>query len=236
MKKIQVEIWSDIMCPFCYIGKRRLETALARFPHANQVEVQWRSFELDPNANPEPGVNQYVRLAAKYGKSEAWAREMSANMTQMAAQEGLAFDFDQLIPANSLRAHRLVHLAATHGKQDAAKERLFKAYLEEGLNVNDPATLTQLGAELGLPAAEVTQLLASDAFTEAVRHDEYQAHQIGVRGVPYFVFDDKYAVSGAQPAELFEEVLQKVWEEAKPQAVPFAGAEGAACDLENGAC
>ncbi|MCR5888276.1 DsbA family oxidoreductase [Hymenobacter sp. J193] len=236
MKKIQVEIWSDILCPFCYIGKRRLETALARFPHADQIDVQWRSFELDPQANPEPGVNQYVRLAAKYGKPEAWAREMSANMTQMAAQEGLAFDFDRLVPANSLRAHRLVHLAARHSKQDAAKERLFKAYLEEGLDVNDPATLTRLGADLELPAAEVTHLLASDDFTDEVRHDEYQAHQIGVRGVPYFVFDDKYAVSGAQPAELFEEVLQKVWEEARPQPVQLAGSAGAACDLESGTC
>lgn len=236
MKKITVEIWSDILCPFCYIGKRRLETAVARFPQRDLIEVKWRSFELDPEANPEPGVNQYTRLAAKYGNTEAWARQMSANMAQMAAAEGLAFDFDRVVPANSLRAHRLVHLANQHGRQDAAKERLFKAYLEEGLDINDPATLTRLGAELQLPAAEVAHLLESDDFTQEVRHDEYQARQIGVRGVPYFVFDDKYAVSGAQPAELFEEVLQKVWEEARPQPVQVAGAEGAACDLETGIC
>lgn len=233
MKKITVEIWSDILCPFCYIGKRRLETALARFPQREQIEVLWRSFELDPAANPTPGENQYARLAAKYGNTEAWARQMSANMTQMAAEEGLAFDFDNLVPANSLRAHRLVHLAATHGRQDAAKERLFKAYLEEGLNINDVPTLTRLGAELELPAAEVAHLWESEDFTQEVRHDEYQARQIGVRGVPYFVFDDKYAVSGAQPAELFEEVLQKVWEEARPQPVPLATAtEGASCDID----
>ncbi|WP_303310058.1 DsbA family oxidoreductase [Hymenobacter sp. BT730] len=236
MKKITVEIWSDILCPFCYIGKRRLETAIARFPQRDLIEVKWRSFELDPEANPEPGVNQYTRLAAKYGNTEAWARQMSANMTQMAAVEGLAFDFDRVVPANSLRAHRLVHLANQHGQQDAAKERLFKAYLEEGLDINDPATLTRLGAELQLPAAEVAHLLESEDFTQEVRHDEYQARQIGVRGVPYFVFDDKYAVSGAQPAELFEEVLQKVWEEARPQPIQLAGAEGAACDLETGTC
>ena len=236
MKKIQVEIWSDIVCPFCYIGKRRLETALASFPQRDQVEVVWHSFELDPNARPEPGVDQYRRLAAKYGESEAWARQMSANMTQMAAGEGLAFDFDRVVPANSLRAHRLVHLATRHGKQDAAKERLFRAYLEEGLDINDVAVLTGLGADLGLPDTEVAHLLATDEFTQEVRHDEYQARQIGVRGVPYFVFDDKYAVSGAQPAEVFGEVLQKVWDEARPQPVQLAGPAGGACDLESGTC
>lgn len=223
---MKIEIWSDIVCPFCYIGKRRLEAALARFPHAREVEIQWRSFELDTEAKPQPGVSQYQRLAAKYGKAEAWAREMCANMTQSAAAEGLAFDFDHAVPANTFQAHRLVHLAARHGRQDAAKERFFKAYLEEGQDLNDPQTLTRLAAELGLPAAEVEHVLASDEFTQEVRHDEYQARQIGVRGVPYFVFDDKYAVSGAQPAELFEEVLTTVWREKNPlQTV----GEGATC-------
>jgi predicted DsbA family dithiol-disulfide isomerase len=235
MKKIQVEIWSDILCPFCYLGKRRLEKALAKFPHANEVEVKWRSFELDPNAKPTPGVSQYAMLASKYGKPEEWARQMSANMAQSATEEGLTFDFDRAVPANSLRAHRLVHLAEQHGQQDAAKERLFKAYLEQGLDINDVPTLARIGSELGLPAAEVEQLLASDAFEQEVRHDEYQARQIGVRGVPYFVFDDKYAVSGAQPTELFQEVLEKVWEEARPQPVQLAGSEGASCDI-NGNC
>lgn len=235
MKKIQVEIWSDILCPFCYIGKRRLEKALATFEHADEVEVKWRSFELDPEANPTPGVNQYARLASKYGKSEEWARQMSANMTDMAAEEGLAFDFDRVVLANSLRAHRLVHLAAKHGQQDATKERLFKAYLEQGLNINDVPTLTQLGADLGLPANEVSEVLASNTFEQEVRHDEYQARQIGVRGVPYFVFDDKYAVSGAQPTELFQEVLEKVWEEARPKPMQVAGTSGAACDID-GSC
>ncbi|UOQ65834.1 DsbA family oxidoreductase [Hymenobacter volaticus] len=232
MKKIQVEIWSDILCPFCYIGKRRLEKALTTFEHAGAIEVKWRSFELDSQANPTPGVSQYARLASKYGKSEEWARQMSANMTQMAAEEGLAFDFDRVVPANSLRAHRLVHLAAQHGHQDAAKERLFKAYLEEGLDINDVPTLARLGAELNLPAAEVEQLLDSTTFEQEVRRDEYEAQQIGVRGVPYFVFDDKYAVSGAQPTELFKEVLEKVWEEARPQPVAIGGLEGAACDID----
>ncbi|RSK37229.1 DsbA family oxidoreductase [Hymenobacter metallilatus] len=233
---MKIEIWSDILCPFCYIGKRRLEKALAAFDHAGEVAVQWRSFELDPQANPTPGESQYARLAHKYGQNEAWARQMSANMEQMAAGEGLAFNFDTVVPANSLRAHRLVHLAARHGRQDAAKERLFQAYLEQGLDINDVPTLTQLAAELQLPAAEVAQLWVSNDFEQEVRYDEYQAQQIGVRGVPYFVFDDKYAVSGAQPTELFLEVLQKVWAEARPQPVQLAGPEGASCGLDGGAC
>ncbi|QNH64213.1 DsbA family oxidoreductase [Hymenobacter sediminicola] len=227
-----IEIWSDIVCPFCYIGKRRLEKALASFPHSDAIEIKWRSFELDPEANPMPGENQYKRLASKYGKTEDWARQMSANMTQMAAEEGLAFDFDHAVPANTFRAHQLVHLAAQHGLQDAAKERLFKAYLEEGQDINEVATLIRLAQELGIPNDQAEKVLAADAFAQEVRHDEYQARQIGVRGVPYFVFDDKYAVSGAQPAEMFAEVLARVWEEARPQPVQLTGTEGAACDID----
>ena len=233
---MKIEIWSDILCPFCYIGKRRLESALATFEHADAIEVQWRSFELDAQADPDPTENQYARLARKYGQSEDWARQMSANMAQNAAGVGLTFDFDKVVPANSLNAHRLVHLAGRHGRQDAAKERLFKAYLEEGLNINDHAVLTRLGAELNLPAAEVTELLGSRQFEQEVRQDEYEAQQIGVRGVPYFVFDNKYAVSGAQPTELFQEVLQKAWAESRPRPVELAGPEGASCGLDGGAC
>lgn len=233
---MKIEIWSDILCPFCYIGKRRLEKALAGFAHADQVQVEWRSFELDPNADPTPGENQYVRLARKYGNTEEWARQMSANMTRMAAEEGLAFDFDSLVPANSLDAHRLLHLATRHGRQDAGEERLFKAYLEEGLDINDHAVLRRLGADLELPESEVTAVLASREFEPEVRRDEYEAQQIGVRGVPYFVFADKYAVSGAQPAELFGEVLEKAWTETQPRHEAIVGADGAACGLDGSNC
>ncbi|GAA4393718.1 DsbA family oxidoreductase [Hymenobacter koreensis] len=233
---MKVEIWSDIVCPFCYIGKRRFEQALAQFPHRNAVEIVWRSFELDAQARTEPGGNLYEKLAAKYGQPLAWAKEMSANMTQSAAELGLRFNFDHAVPANTFRAHRLVHLAAQHGRQDAAKERLFKAYLEEGLNIDDQATLQRIGAELGLPAEEVTRVLESDEFAQDVRHDEYQARQIGVRGVPYFVFADKYAVSGAQPAELFQEVLEKVWDEFNPKpALQEISTAGGSCSVD-GVC
>lgn len=230
MKKIKVEIWSDILCPFCYISKRRLEKALTTFEYAGQVEVHWRSFELYPDANPAPGVSYYSQLAAKYGQTEDWARQMGASTTQLAAEDGLAFNFNQAVHANSLRAHCLVHLAARHGQQDAAKERLFKGHFEEGLDVNDVPTLTRMGVELGLPAAEVAQLLASRELEQQVRYDEYQARQIGVRGVPYFVFNDKYTVSGAQSAELFREVLEQVWKASQP--VELAGTAETVCDLD----
>ena len=150
----------------------------------------------------------------------------------MAAQAGLDFHFNKTVPANTFRAHRLIHLAATHSRQDAMKERLLRAYFTEGRNVDDEATLIELAADVQLPAAEVAQLFTSDLYTQDVRHDEHQARQIGVRGVPYFVFEDKYAVSGAQPTALFEEILGKVWEETRPQPVQLAGLEGAACDID----
>ncbi len=233
---MKIEIWSDIACPFCYIGKRHLEAALARFPHADQVDVHWRSFELQPDARTTPERSLYEALAESKGQSVAWAKQMTVGVAGMAAQAGLTFHFDRTVPANTFRAHRLIHLAATHHRQDAMKERLLRAYFEEGRNVDDEATLAALAADVQLPAAEVTQLFTSDAYAQDVRHDEYQARQVGVRGVPYFVFENKYAVSGAQPAELFEEVLQKVWEEARPRPTVVAGANGAACDVDGSNC
>ncbi|SHJ68210.1 Predicted dithiol-disulfide isomerase, DsbA family [Hymenobacter daecheongensis DSM 21074] len=233
---MKVEIWSDIMCPFCYIGKRRLEEALARFPHADQVQVQWRSFELDPNLQTNPGQSIHELLAERKGVSVEQGRQMNAQMAQHATTVGLEFNFDKTIPANTFNAHRLIHLAAAHQRQDAMKERILRAYFTEGLNIDDPATLTRLAAEVALPEAEVAQLWQTDAYAQEVRHDEYQARQIGVRGVPYFVFADKYAVSGAQPSELFEEVLEKVWEEARPMPVQVAGPDGTACGLDGSAC
>jgi len=233
---MKVEIWSDIMCPFCYIGKRRFEEALAHFPHADQVQVQWRSFELDPTMQTNPQQTIHELLAERKGMSVEQGRQMNTQMAQHAATVGLTFDFDKTIPANTFNAHRLIHLAAAHGRQDAMKERIFRAYFTEGQNIDDPATLTTLAAELTLPAAEVAGLFDTDIYAQDVRHDEYQARQLGVRGVPYFVFADKYAVSGAQPSELFQEVLEKVWEEARPTPVQLAGADGAACGLEDSNC
>jgi predicted DsbA family dithiol-disulfide isomerase len=233
---MKVEIWSDIMCPFCYIGKRRFEAALQQFAHQDEVQVTWHSFELDPNMQTRPGQSIHELLAERKGVALAEARRMNEYVAGAAQEVGLRFDFDRMQPVNTFNAHRFSHLAAAHGKQDAAEERLFAAYFSEGLNVDDADTLAQLGTEIGLEAAEVRQMLASEAYAQEVRMDEYQARQIGVRGVPYFVFEDKYAVSGAQPAELFQEVLTKVWDERQPAPSPVTLAEGPACGLDGTDC
>lgn len=233
---MKVEIWSDIMCPFCYIGKRRFEAALQQFAHADSVEVTWRSFELDPQMQTRPGQKINELLAERKGVSLAEAQRMNEYVAGAAKEVGLSFDTERMQPVNTFNAHRLSHLAAAHGKQIEAEERLFAAYFTEGKNVDDADTLTQLGADLGLPADAVRQMLATDAYAQQVRHDEYDAHQIGVRGVPYFVFNDKYAVSGAQPAELFQEVLTKVWDEFNPAPTPVSLADGPACGLDGANC
>jgi predicted DsbA family dithiol-disulfide isomerase len=230
---MKVEIWSDIVCPFCYVGKRRFEQALQQFPHADDVEVVWRSFELDPNYQPVPGRSSHESLAQKKGISVAQAKAMGDQVSSMAAEVGLHYDFDHTVPANTFLGHQLIQLAARHGRQDAAKERLMAAYYTEGQDLNQIDTLVQLAAEIGLDAEEVRTALTAGTYAEAVRYDEYQAQQINVRGVPFFVFADKYAVSGAQPTELFAEVLEKVWEESKPnQPTPAMVVDGPACGPE----
>ena len=227
---MKVEIWSDIVCPFCYVGKRRFEQALATFPHAETVEVVWRSFELTPDYQPVPGRTVYESLAEKKGIPVAQAKEMSDYMATVAQEVGLRYDFDRAVPTNTFLGHQLIHFAAHHGRQGEAKERLLAAYYLEGQNLNEIDTLVKLATELGLDAADARTALLAGTYAEAVRHDEYQAQQINVRGVPFFVFEDKYAVSGAQPAELFSEVLAKVWEEAQPaKPLPVMLADGAAC-------
>ncbi len=225
---MKVEIWSDVVCPFCYIGKRRFEEGLRQFSHPEAVEVVWRSFELTPEFRPVPGQDIYQSLAEKKGIALEESRRMSDHMAGVAGEVGLDYDFDHTVPANTFLAHQLIHLGAHHGRQDATKERLFAAYYTEGRDLNDPETLAQLGAEVGLDAAEIRQALAAGIYAEAVRYDEYQAQQIGVRGVPFFVFEDKYAVSGAQPAELFAEVLDKVWAEAQPARPALVAVSGSA--------
>ena len=227
---MKVEIWSDVVCPFCYVGKRKFENALEEFAHRDEVEVVWHSFELTPDFQPIPGQNVYESLAAKKGISVAEGRAMSDHMAKVAKEVGLDFNFDRTIPANTFKAHQLIHFAAAKGQQDQAKERLFYAYYTEGQNIGDLDTLVKLAIELGFDSDETRQALHTDAYGEAVRRDEYHAQQINVRGVPFFVFEDKYAVSGAQPTELFAEVLEKAWDEFKPtkSALVQVG-EGPAC-------
>lgn len=204
---MKIEIWSDINCPFCYIGKRHLEKALQAF--SGKVEIEWKSFELDPVSHPPKGSDQMELLARKYGKDRAWAVKMNENMTAMAREAGLDFHMDKIIPANSFNAHRLIHLAKKHHKQDQMKERLLAAKFVEGMDIDEPAVLTQLAQELALPIQEVAHLFESDDFAKDVRADEEMARTLGISGVPFFVFDQKVALSGAQPVEVFLEVLNE---------------------------
>ncbi|MFA5835127.1 MAG: DsbA family oxidoreductase [Bacteroidota bacterium] len=209
---MKVEIWSDVMCPFCYIGKRRFEQALQQFPDKEHVEIEWKSFQLNPDmvTDPDKNINQF--LAEHKGISIAQAKQMNDRVTDMARDVGLHYDFDNAIAANSFDAHRLSHFAKKQGKQDAIEERLFKAYFTEGKNTADHETLIQLAEEAGLNPDETRMMLAGNEFADAVNNDIYQAHQVGARGVPFFVFDNKYAVSGAQPVEVFLQVLNKIVE------------------------
>jgi predicted DsbA family dithiol-disulfide isomerase len=210
---MKVEIWSDVMCPFCYIGKRRFEQALAQFPHKDEVEVYWKSFQLNPamKTDPTKNINQY--LADIKGISLQQAQQMNARVTDMAKEVGLQYDFSKAVVANSFDAHRLIQLAKTKGKGDDMEEQLFKAYFTEGKNTADHTTLLQLATDIGLDATEVKKVLDSNDYAEAVEQDIYEARQIAVRGVPYFVLNDRYAISGAQATETFLGALNTAWAE-----------------------
>jgi predicted DsbA family dithiol-disulfide isomerase len=223
---MQVEIWSDIACPWCYVGKRRFEAALAAFEHRDEVTVTWRSFELDPAAPAERGGDHTEHLARKYGTTVEHARAMHAHITEMAAGEGLDFRFDRVRGGNTFDAHRLVHLAAAHDLQDAMKERLMRAYLTEGELMSDHAALTRLAVEVGLPEDETRELLATDQYADAVREDERTAGSLGITAVPFFVVDRAFGASGAQSPEVLGEVLRRAWE-ARPKVTVVAG--GDAC-------
>jgi predicted DsbA family dithiol-disulfide isomerase len=208
---LKVEIWSDIACPWCYIGKRRFEAALAGFEHSDEVEVSWRSFELDPSAPREREGDRVEHLARKYGTSREQAQAMHEHMTGIAAGEGLDLRFDIARSGNTFDAHRLAHLAAAHGVQDAMQERLFRAYLSEGQVIGDPAVLERLALEVGLPEDEVRDVLAGDRYAGEVRGDEQLAASLAITAVPFFVVDRAIAASGAQPPELLRELLDRAW-------------------------
>ena len=211
--KLKIQIWSDIMCPYCYIGKRRIEGALAQFEHKDAVEIEWKSFQLDSNFVASEDDDMVEHLATKYQKDKKWAQEMMDSMTENAKNSGLDFHFEKAIMANSFNAHRLLHLAKKHNKSDELEELLFKAYLTDGKNINNLDTLSELGIKAGIEKNEIETVLHSDAYAEAVKQDIEMAQNVGVQGVPFFVFDNKYAVSGAQHIETFVKTLEKVWEE-----------------------
>jgi predicted DsbA family dithiol-disulfide isomerase len=237
MLTLHVEIWSDIACPWCYVGKRRFAAALARFEHAESVELVWRAFELDPSAprSIDPidlGVSYAQRLARKYATSVQQGEAMIQRMTATAAEEGLDFHFERIRPGNTLDAHRLVHLATTRGLGDAAKERFLRAYLCEGEAIGDPQVLARLAVEVGLDGEEVSALLASDRFEREVRAEEEEARRGGISGVPYFVIGGRHGLSGAQPAPVILQALNESWQALSLEAATTSKSEGASCGTE----
>ena len=209
--KLVVEVWSDVICPFCYIGKRHLELAIASLPQPELVDVRWRSFQLDEQAPVDFNMGLVELLARKYGTSVKTAEERSQGIAARAAEVGLTFNYRNAVPTNTYNAHRMLHLAAVHGIQDKAKERLLLAYFTEGQHIGRLDTLLQLGKEIGLPEPELETLLEGDDFKDAVKSDMAEARRMGVSGVPFFLIDGKHTISGAQPVEVFRSTLTKAW-------------------------
>lgn len=220
---MEIEIWSDIACPWCYVGKRRFEVALAQFEHRDEVTVRWRSFELDPQAPREREGDRAQHLADKYGMSVQQAHAAEQQMTDTAAGEGLDFRFDIARAGNTFDGHRIVHLALEHGLQDAMKERLLRAYLSEGELISDPQTLTCLAVEVGLPEDEVAETLAGERFAQDVRSDEQDAAGLGISAVPTFIVDRAIGGSGAHPPEALLGLLRQGWERRNPSLVVTGG-------------
>lgn len=231
---MKIEIWSDVICPFCYIGKRKLENALAKFPQKEAIEIEWKSFQLNPDQKTNPKISTLEYLAETKGWSLEQAREISSQVAGMAESEGLIFNFENAVVANTKNAHRLIHLAKAADKGGEMKERLLKAYFTEGLNIDDSETLISLGKEIGLEEESIKKLLESNQYEDAVDQDIYESRLIGVKGVPFFVLDRKFGISGAQPDEVFTQTLEKAWTEfakENPQ-LEMVGDSTDSCEIE----
>ncbi|MEH7119547.1 DsbA family oxidoreductase [Neobacillus vireti] len=215
---MKIEVWSDYVCPFCYIGKRRLELALEQFPHKNQVEVEFKAFELDPNSPPYNGESIHEVLAKKYRMTIEQAKQANQNVGNQAASVNLTYHFDEMKPTNTFDAHRFAKFAKSKGKGDVVSEKLLQAYFTEGKHIGDYDTLADIAEAAGLDRKEVLNVLEDKtAFANEVRADEEIARAYQISGVPYFIINSKYAISGAQPLETFKGALQKVWEEEAPK-------------------
>jgi predicted DsbA family dithiol-disulfide isomerase len=224
---MHVEIWSDIVCPWCYVGKRRFEAALAAFEQRDDVRMTWRSFELDPHAPRERAVDGATHLAEKYGMTLEEAQASQRSLADVAAGDGLDMRFDLARGGNTFDAHRLVHLAQSHGLQDAMKERLMRAYFTEGARIGDPDVLVGLAREVGLSEDEARDVLGTDRYGTEVREDESTAMSLGISAVPFFVVDRRIGAAGAHPPEALLELLRR-GSEARPDVL----ATGATCDVD----
>lgn len=207
---IKVQVWSDINCPFCYIGKKNFERALEKFPRAESVELEWKSFELDPSGHPPKGADNIDLIAKKYGRDRAWVESMNQRIADMGKENGIVMNLERVVPANSFKAHKLLHMAKFYGIQDDLKEALFRAKFTDGKDIDDESVLTELATGLKLDPDEVREVLAGKRYNEDVRKDEEEAGRLGIRGVPFFVINQTEALSGAQPPEAFLEVLESM--------------------------
>ncbi len=213
---MKVEIWSDIMCPFCYIGKRHFEKALSQLDDTGAIEIEWKSFQLDPTIpKTVKKISVYQYLADAKGMSLSESKKMHDNVVQSAKNVGLTYNYDNAIVANSFDAHRMIQFAKTKGLGDQLEEALFKAYFTDGKNIGDINDLLEIGVSIGIEKSTLKAVLESEQFTNEVKNDISEAQEIGVRGVPFFVFDRKYAISGAQPISVFIETIEKVLSESK---------------------
>jgi predicted DsbA family dithiol-disulfide isomerase len=226
---MNVEIWSDVMCPFCYIGKRKFEKALEQFPNKDKIQIIWKSFQLDPTTVTDPNLNTIDHLAKKKGWSKEQANETISHVSGIAKKVGLDFHFEKAVVANSFDAHRLSHLAKKYAKQNELEEKLFAAYFTEGKNTADLETLVKIGTDIGLNEDEIRKVLNSETYSNEVKEDIEQAQQIGVKGVPFFVLDRKYAVSGAQESDTFLGALEKAYAESIPDAIEQLGTNDDLC-------
>ena len=233
---MKIDIWTDIVCPYCYLGRSHLETALAGFEHRDEIEVAWHSFELDRNAEAVSQQDLIEMVAAKYGASREQMVAQHESMATAARELGLEFNWEQARPGNTFDAHRLVHLAAERGLDGVAHERLMKAYFTEGRPIGDRETLADLAAEIGLDRDEVVAMLNSDDYGNHVRSDEATATMLGITGVPFFVFDRKYGVSGAQPVDVLTQALETAWSTRHERPEPVTASAGCGGGCGSGGC
>lgn len=232
---MKVDIWSDVRCPFCYVGKHKFEVALSQFPQKEKIEIEWHNFELDPYLKTEPGKNSLSHLAETKGISMQEAKQMTQYASNAAKEVQLEMNFEKAVVANSFNAHRMIQFAKSKGLGSEMEEALFKAHFKDGENIDDRNVLIRLGSSMGLDRNETAEVLSSDKFADEVRQDEAEAQRIGIHGVPFFIFNNKYAVSGAQPPAMFSQALKQSWNEYAKENELQILKEGNTCDI-NGHC
>jgi predicted DsbA family dithiol-disulfide isomerase len=229
---MKVDIWSDVRCPFCYIGKRKFEMGLEKFSNKNNIEVEWHSFELDPTLVTQTDVNTIDHISEVKGISRKQGEEMHEYVSNVAKEVGLDFNFDKTVVANSFNAHRLIQLAKVKGVANEVEEALFKAHFTEGKNIDDAETLMNIGVSAGIERDELKNTIDSEEFSKQVRQDEQQAQLYGINGVPFFVLNNKYGVSGAQSPETFSQALTQAWEDFEKEKKPLIITEGESCTTD----